>query len=69
MNNEYHLGNLIDAIGDRFRNLILHTQYTKKLKQPWECVPNKKLYPNLKSSKGETAGDALFNFLIKNENK
>lgn len=56
---QYDLDNIIDACGVYFRTLILHTQYKKKLKEPWEAVPNKKLAPTLKSKKGQTAREAV----------
>lgn len=62
--NEYHLGNIIDGCGKYFRNLILHTQYKKKLTEPWEAVPNKKLLPNAKSQKGKTPGEALYKLMV-----
>lgn len=64
MDNEYNLQNIIDGCGKYFRTLILHTEFKKKLAEPWEAVPNKKLLPKAKSKKGKTAGDALFNLLV-----
>ena len=53
------LSELISACGQGFRNLILHTQFTKKLSKPWEAVPNKKLRPTKKAKNGETPEEAV----------
>lgn len=53
------LTELINACGLGFRTLILHTQYRKTLKKPWEAVPNKKLRPNKKSQSAETPEEAV----------
>lgn len=53
------LSELIQACGKGFRNLILHTQFNKKLEKPWEAIPNKKLRPNKKSKKGHTPEEAV----------
>ena len=62
--NEYNVGNLIDSCGVYFRTLILHTQYKKKLLEPWEAVPNKKINSKVKSKKGKTAGEAIYRLLL-----
>jgi hypothetical protein len=41
----------IKKLGEDFRMLLLHTQYSKKLEKPWEAVPNKKRLPNCKSGR------------------
>lgn len=46
-------------MGESFRMLLLHTQYNKKLKEPWEAVPNKKICFNVKGQKGATAMEAI----------
>jgi hypothetical protein len=53
------LSELIKECKEGFRTLILHTQYTRKLKQPWEAVPNKKLRLECKSKKGESPEEAV----------
>jgi hypothetical protein len=54
-----NLSELITACGLGFRTLILHTQFKKTLKKPWEAVPNKKLRPSKKGKSGETPEDAV----------
>jgi len=53
------LEELIEACGEEYRNLVLHTQYRKKLDKPYEAVPNKKLRPECKSQKGKTPTEAV----------
>lgn len=64
------LSELIEACGYEFRMLLLHTTYNKKLKKPWEAVPNKKIRPEVKGAKGSTPEEAVANlWLYINTNK
>jgi hypothetical protein len=63
------LSELIQACGMGFRNLILHTQFSKRLEKPWEAVPNKKLRPTKKSKKGHTPEEAIAKLWIELVNK
>jgi len=68
------LSELIEACGENFRTIILHTQYRKKLLKPWEAVPNKKLI-QAKSASGVTPEEAVaklwlsLNSVLNNKNE
>ena len=53
------LYSLIEACGEDFRLLVLHTQYRKKLIKPWEAVPNKKRRPEARGCDGSTPEEAV----------
>lgn len=58
-----NMDGMIYKLGEDFRMLLLHTQYKKKLENPWEAVPNKRRRPDLKSGKGKTPEEALQNLI------
>jgi hypothetical protein len=58
------LSELIEACGEDFRMLLLHTQYRKSLLEPWEAVPNKKRVPSIKGCKGSTPEIAVANLWL-----
>lgn len=58
------LSELIDVCGEDFRMLLLHTQYKKKLSEPWETIPNKKRRPEIKGCKGKTPEEAVANLWL-----
>ena len=55
---------VIKECGEGFRTLILHTQHRKKLAEPYEAVPNKRLRPECKSKKGNTALVAMMRLYL-----
>jgi hypothetical protein len=56
--NEYNIGNILDACGFAFRSLSLHSDGR------WIAKTGKRHRPSNKLFTGKTAGDALYKMLL-----